>query len=60
MCPTAEMLADFFTKPLQGLLFVKFCDLIMNSVIVPDKKHNRSQECVGEKDLSICSDREYG
>ena len=28
-CPTLEMIADFFTKPLQGKLFVKFRDLIM-------------------------------
>ena len=28
-CPTLEMIADFFTKPLQGKLFIKFCDLIM-------------------------------
>ncbi|CAJ1950718.1 unnamed protein product [Cylindrotheca closterium] len=29
-CPTAEMLGDFLTKPLQGALFRKFRDLIMN------------------------------
>jgi hypothetical protein len=29
-CPTAEMLADFFTKPLQGSLFQKFRNWIMN------------------------------
>ena len=28
-CPTAEMLADFFTKPLQGRLFHKFRNVIM-------------------------------
>jgi hypothetical protein len=28
-CPTLEMLADFFTKPLQGSLFRKFWDVIM-------------------------------
>ena len=27
-CPTKDMLADFFTKPLQGSLFVKLHDLI--------------------------------
>ena len=27
--PTLQMLADFFTKPLQGHLFQKFRDLIM-------------------------------
>jgi Reverse transcriptase (RNA-dependent DNA polymerase)/Zinc knuckle len=28
-CPTEQMLADFFTKPLQGSLFRKFRDVIM-------------------------------
>jgi hypothetical protein len=29
-CPTTEMIADFFTKPLQGALFRTFRDFIMN------------------------------
>jgi hypothetical protein len=29
-CPTGEMVADFFTKPLQGAKFTKFRNLIMN------------------------------
>ena len=29
-CPTGEMVADYFTKPLQGTLFRKFRDFIMN------------------------------
>ena len=29
-CPTDEMLADFFTKPLQGSKFLKFRDTILN------------------------------
>ena len=29
-CPTGEMIADCFTKPLQGSLFKKFRDFIMN------------------------------
>lgn len=28
-CPTGEMIADFFTKPLQGKLFRKFRNLIL-------------------------------
>ena len=28
-CPTEKMLADFFTKPLQGSLFRKFRDAVM-------------------------------
>ena len=33
-CPTAEMVADFWTKPTQGQLFTKFRDLIMG--VVPE------------------------
>ena len=29
-CPTGDMVADFFTKPLQGSIFKKFRDQIMN------------------------------
>jgi Reverse transcriptase (RNA-dependent DNA polymerase) len=29
-CPTEEMVADYFTKPLQGKLFLKFRSTIMN------------------------------
>ena len=28
-CPTGEMLADFYTKPIQGGLFTKFRDILM-------------------------------
>ena len=28
-CPSLDMLADFFTKPLQGKLFLKFKELLM-------------------------------
>jgi hypothetical protein len=31
-CPTKEMVADYFTKPLQGQLFYKFRDQIMGVV----------------------------
>jgi len=29
-CPTDDMTADFFTKPLQGAKFIQFCKVIMN------------------------------
>jgi len=50
-CPTGEMIADFFTKPLQGSLFRKFRALVLN---LADEKHldltsSKSQECVGAK-----------
>ena len=31
-CPTEKMVADFFTKPLQGALFRRFRDIIMGVV----------------------------
>jgi hypothetical protein len=47
-CPTKEMIGDFFTKPLQGKLFYKFRQLIMNlqeslcSSTVINTSHRRS------------------
>jgi hypothetical protein len=29
-CPTGDMLAEMFTKPLQGSLFRRFCSAVMN------------------------------
>ena len=37
-CPTLDMLADYFTKPLQGALLYKLRDLIMN--IDPNMQQN--------------------
>jgi hypothetical protein len=34
-CPTGDMVADYFTKPLQGTLFCKFRDFIMNIDTLP-------------------------
>jgi hypothetical protein len=42
-CPTAEMLADFFTKTLQGTQFHKLRDHILN--IVPSSTHHSSNSC---------------
>ena len=56
-CPTTEMLGDYFTKPLQGGLFTKFRDRILNlqadpstvpledhrSVLGPDQSHATAQ-----------------
>ena len=28
-CPTDDMVGDFMTKSLQGMKFLKFCDIIM-------------------------------
>ena len=51
-CPTLKMLADFFTKPLQGSLFRKFRDVVLGYKHVdtldtaPD---SAAQERVGER-----------
>ena len=41
-CPTAEMLADFHIKPLQGSLFDKFRDLLFN-IPKNDKYHSSAR-----------------
>ena len=51
-CPTLLMIADFFTKPLQGALFRKFRDIIMGyvPVLLPSSEDSlipTSQERVG-------------
>lgn len=43
-CPTEQMRGDFFTKPLQGTLFYRLRDLIMN--IAPDNVHHSSHRSV--------------
>ena len=47
-CPTEDMLADFFTKPLQGSQFRKLRNLIMNYHPTPTTNDNHAavQECV--------------
>ena len=34
-CPTTEMIGDYFTKPLQGTLFNKFRDRVLNIQVDP-------------------------
>ena len=43
-CPTEDMVADYFTKPLQGRLFYKLRDLVMN--IGPGSKYSSAQRSV--------------
>ena len=38
-CPSSIMLADFFTKPLQGQLFKKFRDVIMGYAPISSLKY---------------------
>ena len=44
-CPTEEMVADFFTKPLQGRIFYQLRDIIMN-VPSDSKYHSSAQRSV--------------
>ena len=46
-CPTKEMVADFFTKPLQGSQFYKLRDQIMN--IDPNNKYHSDHRSVLRK-----------
>jgi len=52
-CPMADMLADFFKKPLQGALFVCMQDQILNP---PASKHNNVHRSVLGED-KICDER---
>ena len=51
-CPTEKMIADFFTKPLQGALFRKFRDIVLGykhiSTLNQDDEESSSQERVRE------------
>ena len=50
-CPTANMIADFMTKPLQGALFRKFRDIVMGTEIIKpgkDVSNKKSDEEVGK------------
>jgi hypothetical protein len=48
-CPTNDMLADMFTKPLQGGLFRRLRDKVLNIKMGGESIHpaSGSQECVG-------------
>ena len=52
-CPTADMTSDFFTKPTQGSLFLRQCDLIMH--IDPSSKYHSAHRSVLEKPDSTCT-----
>jgi hypothetical protein len=53
-CPTGDMLADYFTKPLQGALFRRMRDMVLNiphsvgpASIEPHSEPAGPKECVG-------------
>jgi hypothetical protein len=51
-CPTAEMLADFFTKPLQGSIFRRFRDFILNLQGDPASGTSQDHRSVLRKTIS--------
>ena len=52
-CPTEEMLADFYTKPLQGCLFRKLQNIIMGLPLETEMNMEvPTQECVGTRKWS--------
>ena len=52
-CPTNHMHADFFTKPLQGMLFYRLRDLIMN--IAPESPYHSSHRSVLRDNAEGCN-----
>ena len=50
-CGTEKMIADYFTKPLQGLLFTKIRDIIMGNAPFPMEE--RVGSSTGKASLSI-------
>jgi hypothetical protein len=55
-CPTEQMLADFFTKPLQGNLFRRLREVIMGRKHIDTLKDftsAKSQERVGEDNVPV-------
>ena len=59
-CPTADMVADFFTKPLQCLLFRKLCAIILNipgHALTTDAAASQPGVCWKSGKLCQCSMR---
>ena len=55
-CLTERMVADFFTKPLQGALFLKFRDIIMrlkpvSSILINDYLSSKERVETNNKEL---------
>ena len=63
-CPTEKMIADFFTKPLQGNLFRKFRDVVMGykhiSSLHASEEESLSQERVGKDINGLLRENESG
>jgi hypothetical protein len=64
-CPTEDMLADFFTKPLQGSLFRKIRSVLLgeahSSILSPDIPSSSNEERVENKNpVTPVSDTDTG
>ena len=59
-CPTTEMLGDYFTKPLQGGLFTKFRDRILNVQADPSTVPSEDHRSVLGQDRSHATDQSQG
>ena len=56
-CPTELMLADFFTKPLQGSLFKLFRDVILGLRPMSDAKHKEPSKQLGDSTSTPSKER---
>ena len=52
-CPTERMIADYFTKPLQGKLFTTLRDTIMGLIPYPTKERVENKMCSGNERKEI-------
>ena len=59
-CPTVEMIGDFFTKPLQGGLFIKFRDRILNTQTDPSTVPIEDHRSVLGRDHSHATGQSQG
>ena len=63
-CSTDKMAADFFTKPLQGSLFIHWRNIIMNidddNAAAPTNIAEAAQECVGVQKVLYNKDTKKG
>ena len=48
-CPTEKMMADFFSKPLQGALFRKLCDVVLGYIHIQSLHQVNEESPVEER-----------
>ena len=61
-CPTGKILADYFTKPLQGKMFGVFCEVIMGriSLLWLERNYPPTKERVEAKNIAVGSEGKKG